>query len=755
MRLSLSTIAQPYRPAWLRMLLGHRILNGASVGAGLALLSVAMYWSAGLAVASSASIGMLIVSIGDQTSPARGKLRQLAPLLWLAAPMWLAVQLADQAPAHSEWLVGSLVCIGGFIGMLGTAWGARGAPQGFAILLAIVFAVGTPLPDQPWVAWQHAVSFELGALLFAGYAVVMSLLLNLRYRTQALADALGELAAMLRLQGQRLAATADLRENPLRALMSEQAALADKLQTARDLVLDLPSSPRELRLTGMLIAAVRLREQALACELELDMQPARAEHRITAAQAGALERFWTDLADDVDRVCWALLTGRRLSTGPVSGRTNRTNALDTAAAPVHGSGGRTETDRMPPEPSPPEPAPPEPLRNAVDAMRAEMASMLQLATRVGAEPWPGLAERARHWPKFRTSMRWPLAPLRRALAGRSPVLRYALRATLALAVGYGLGLHLPWSSHPQWILLTIAVVMRTNIAQTLQRRNARLIGTFFGCLIATGLLSLQPNPPVQFLLIATAAAIAHAFVQLRYVIAATAASVLALVAGHLLRTSGEFALAERLADTVIGTAIAWAFSYVLPAWERRQLPALLQRLRAAQLRHAEVALRGVDLADGDANWRLARREVLESLAAIEIAADRAHAEPLGVQPPLALLERVQLRSYRLLAQLGGVRIWRSQPQALHNDEAAPLMLEHLTRISAALLPGAALAAESQSASTGSATPVQVRSETVKSDEEGARLLQRLHDAVDEAQSLGADLASAQAWEAQRLHEKHR
>lgn len=715
------------------MLLGHRVLNGASVGAGLGLLSVAVYMWAGLAVAASAAIGMLIVSIGDQTSPARGKLHQLAPLLWLGAPMSLAVQLADQAPAHSDWLVGSLVCFGGFIGMLGTAWGARGAPQGFAVLLAIVFAIGTPLPEHPQVAWRHAAWFEMGAILFAVYAVTMSHLLNLRYRTQALADALGELAAMLRLQGQRLAATADRRENALRALMSEQAALADKLQTARDLVLDLPSNPRQLRLTGMLIAAVRLREQALACELELDMRPARGDHRITMAQAQALERLWADFAENVDRVSWVLLTGRRLPIEPASARPFASCTADAL--------------------------PPEPLRGVVEAMHVETTSMLQLAARTGAKPWPGLAEQSRHWPKFRTSMRWPLAPLRRALNGRAPVFRYALRVTLALAVGYGLGLHLPWSSHPQWILLTIAVVMRTNIAQTLQRRNARLIGTLIGCVIATGLLSLQPNAPIQFLLVAMAAGIAHAFVQLRYVVAATAATVLALIAGHLLRTAGDFALAERLADTLIGTAIAWAFSYVLPAWERRQLPALLQRLRNAQLRHAEVALRGVGLAESDANWRLARREVLESLAAIEIAADRARSEPRGAQPPLVLLERVQLRSYRLLAQLGGVRLWRAQAGNLQSDEAMPLILDHLKRISAALqpVPAATTTTAAPPAQTGSAAPIAVRSETLTAhdESEGTRLLQRLHDAVDEAGALGTDLAGAQSWEAARLRKKNR
>ena len=42
------------------------------------------------------------------------------------------------------------------------------------------------------------------------------------------------------------------------------------------------------------------------------------------------------------------------------------------------------------------------------------------------------------------------------------MLRYALRVSIALGAGYIVGLHLPWAAHPHWILLTIAVVMRTN-----------------------------------------------------------------------------------------------------------------------------------------------------------------------------------------------------------------------------------------------------------------------------------------------------
>ncbi|MDP9046451.1 MAG: FUSC family protein, partial [Pseudomonadota bacterium] len=564
LNLSLESIPSLRHAVWVRLLLSHRILNGLSVGVGLGTMGVLVYLVAGPLAAASVSVGMLILSIGDQVAPARGKLRQIAPLLYMAGPTTLAVQLGLLVPEHSTAVIGVLVCLGGFIGMLGTAWGLRGGPLGFALLLAIVFAMSTP-PSERWQdAFRHAALFQVGALLYSAWAVLSARLLNLRYRTQALADALNELATMLRAQAARLAATGDRRENQLRALLGEQAALADKLQTARDLVLDLPESPAELRLAGMLIAAIRVREQALACELELDMQPGRGIPPMSARQADALERLWGDFAAYLDRVCWSLYTGGKL-TGDLA-RTLQSR-IDTASE---------ETQ--------------EALRSAVEAMQGDMRRLLGLAEHGSDEPHVASTLDARDFPKFRTSMRWPIAPLKRAMSGHSPVLRYAVRVAITLGVGYVIGLHLPWAAHPQWILLTIAVVMRTNLAQTIERRNARLIGTLIGCVLVTAILSLAPPVPLQFVVLAFAAAIAHGFAQVRYLVAATAATVLALVQGHVLHTAGGFALYERLADTLIGTALAWLFSYVLPAWEQRQMPALLVRLRAALAQHARVTL---------------------------------------------------------------------------------------------------------------------------------------------------------------------
>jgi uncharacterized membrane protein YccC len=721
-------IPLPFDPAmalrgngWVRVLFGHRIMNGLGVGVGLALTFGLLYLTLGEEIAAIASVGSLIASIGDQTAPARSKWRQVTPLLWMAMPLSLATQLLRLLPEHADLWVGVLVSLGGFVGMLGNAWGARGAPLGFALLLTIVFGLSAPPPPNVPTALLHAFWFEVGALLYGGYAIVEARVLDLRYRTQALADALAEMGTMLHQQAARLDVASDRRESRVQALLDEQAALADKLQTARDLVLDKAEGARAQRLAGMLIAAIHLREHALACELELDMQPSRHREPIDAQQAQALEELWREMADNIARVCWSLFLGERLpSDFAAPFEAHRASSWKQLAA------------TLPPA-----------LSTAVEAMTRELHQLLRLAHADPAAPPGWSATEARGWPRFRTSMRWPMAPLVRSFRGHSPVLRYALRVAIGLAAGYIVALHLPWAAHPHWILLTIAVVMRANLQQTLERRNARLVGTLAGCLLAALLLSLHPPVPLQMAMLAVGAGLAHGFAQVRYLFAATSATVMALLQGQLLHTATQFALVERLADTLIGTLLAWGFSYVLPAWERRQLPALITRLRKAQVSHATIALAGDDLAVGNADWRLARREVHDSIAALALAAQRALVEPSEVQPPLGLLERIQLRSYRLLAQLGGVRIWREQPQTLAAGERDAMLTAGLERILAALK------AKSGDAADASPDHVRALSETLSPSEEDGLLQQRLHDAAVEAAALGADLDRAHDWEMTR------
>ena len=205
------------------------------------------------------------------------------------------------------------------------------------------------------------------------------------------------------------------------------------------------------------------------------------------------------------------------------------------------------------------------------------------------------------------------------------------------------------------------VVLRGSLSQTLERRNARVAGTLLGCVLALVLLSFRPSP-LQLLVASTLAlAIAHGFAVRRYLVTSVAGTVLGLVQAHLLNTGAApaFALAERLADTLIGAGLAWGFSYVLPSWERQQIPSLVRRTLEAQARHARVALAlgQFDAIENSAEleWRLARREAFDSLGALVQAAQRSLSEPRAVRPDIASLEQLQAHAYQLLAQLSAVK----------------------------------------------------------------------------------------------------
>ena len=120
--------------------------------------------------------------------------------------------------------------------------------------------------------------------------------------------------------------------------------------------------------------------------------------------------------------------------------------------------------------------------------------------------------------------------------------------------------------HGNWVLLTIAVVMRAGYGLTKQRRDDRVIGTLIGCVVAAGSVAYLPAGAlvaVQGL----AVAVTHSFARLNYRLSSSGASVTALVSLHLVQPWVSAPILVRLADTLIGAAIAHLFNYLWPRWE--------------------------------------------------------------------------------------------------------------------------------------------------------------------------------------------
>ncbi len=638
------------RRAAVRIVLSHYVTQGLSAALGLFVISALAHAVWGAFAAAVVSVGVVVCIPPDQPAPKRGKFFQLLPAAVLGLPLFFAVQFLHAEPLH----LGLLLVPASFFAFLGGAWGKRGLPIAISIMFAMIFSMAIPNHAHSGNLALTCLYFGAGSIAYLVWATLANALLNGRFRRQMLADTLLSLSELMRVQARHFGPDSGHDSTVwVTQLLQYQARLADQLQTARDILLEAPRTLRRQQLAGMLLHVLEMRDHLLVSGLDLETVKAQPEHTQMLA---ALGQVMDGLAQQIDVLADALLLGRM----PEEFLNQRAHLLS-LPWPQIDSGGSDHPGMLA-----------RGLVNRVGYLNDETQHLFAL-TRGDAQPDVGMVRA--YWQMFVSPTTWSWEPLVSLWHWDAPPLRHATRAALAIGTAYIIGVTLPWGSHDYWILLTIVVVLRGSLAQTLERRNQRVAGTLLGCLLAAALLAMHPPGWILLVGVTLAQAVAHAFAVRRYVVTAVAATLLGLLQAHMLAAgaSPTFDVLERLADTLIGAGVAWAFSYVLPSWERSQLPALVRRSVAAQARHAGVALglgqlQAVDN-EPELRWRLARREAYDSLSALVQATQRSLAEPRAVRPPLEPLGHLLTHSYQLLAQLTIVKtvLLRRRGQLLQED----------------------------------------------------------------------------------------
>jgi len=616
-------------------------MSGMTAAAGLLLISVGSRWFLGSFAAAAASIGVIVVVPTDQPAPRAGKFWQMFPAVLIGVPLFFGVRMLHADP----WHLFLLLVPATFVAFLCAAWGRRGLPLSMSAMFAVVFALAVPVRAESADALAGTGYFAAGAIGYACFATLANHALNRRYRVQLLADAILSMASLMRIQAGQFVADphAAPGASPIGRLLREQAALADQLQIARNVLLESPRTRRRQRLAGMFLRLLEVRDQLLACELDVDLL---RPHPDQIPVLEALQLMLAAHAGHMEAIADALLTGGTAERFKSARAALETLPRGPAEAPP-AADGLPSADMLA-----------RGVAARVGNISNEIADLSALAR---GESEPELAVIRASWQMFISPTSWSWQPIGGLWRWDAPPLRHAIRASLAIATAFGISRILPWGTHAYWILLTIVVVLRGSLAQTLERRNSRVAGTLVGSVIATALLAAEAPQAVLTLIITLAQGVAHAFAVKRYLVTAVAATVLALLQAHLLNAdlSPAFGAFERIADTFIGVGLAWAFCYVLPAWERTQIPALIARTLEAQARHAHLSLELGQLTDVDnrpeLQWRLARREAYDSLSALVMAAQRSLSEPRAVRPPLEPLSRLLAHSYQLLAQLTAVK----------------------------------------------------------------------------------------------------
>jgi uncharacterized membrane protein YccC len=637
-------------------------LNGLSVALGIACVQVVFSMLGGSMAAQLALSGAVCTSLADVPNT--------RPRTWhrvtAAAALSALAALAAGALRPYPVALGLGLAVMAFIASMTLAWGARAGAVSFAPVLSLVFAMALPPGREPLLqaaAWNAA-----GSLAYLAWALLTAQGLRTCYESLALQRALDAAATLLRVRGRLMLATpTDAgRAATMKAWVAAEAALADALQAARDFLFPAPDTTSAHRDTAMLLRVIDLRDVLLASRLDLELLGTDPHGRwVLQRVAEGLERIATALQ--------AAAAARRDGTVPA-----RLAAADFEFNKLfdgHPLPADDQRRRLLPALS-------ERLRNlGVDALRIHAA--LQGDVDVAALSRPQLQ-------RFVAPEGWPLRDLRAQATLGAPVLRHALRFALALGSAYFLALTLPWASHPHWLVLSVAVVLRGSLEQTLARRNARVAGTLLGCALVVVLAGLKSALWLGLVFL-VAVGVAHASVLRRYWLAAAAATVMALLQAHAVNPSAGFALAERAADTVLGALLAWAFSYVLPSWERRNLPRAVRRVQTELAAYAAHVLQ-VEATD-PYEQRLARRRAYEALADVASALQRSSAEPAAVRVPAAAVAALVDHGQRFMAHLSAVRMMqarRTQPGAAAG--VAPVLLQSRSALVALLGPGRPAAA---------------------------------------------------------------
>lgn len=612
-------------------LFSHYIYRGLRSATGVIGLTLIAMQFMDLPSAMVVSVGALCTSLMDLPSPLPHKFNEMLASVLLCTAVTALVALATPFPRVMPFV---LVLVTFLAGMM-TVYGNKTMPLQFSMLFVMTLTINEEFVVRK--ALEHSALFGAGALGYLLYAMTVSWLLERRTRQQILAESLYEMAGYLEIKAAFYDAGTDYDEQ-FNLLVRQQIVVAERQQAARDMVLRGNRTPHDGLLVQVHLRMLDLYEYLLSTNTDYALL--RQTFGGTPVLDG-LRRLVLGLCKDLEEIAYDVTRGRP-SYSAFDYRPDLRKVED-------------EIDQL--RHHHVSPAAMSALRDTLEMIRGAITLLGQLheASRTPVEPakvMPGS-----DMTPFLTRQKYEFAVVRDNLHWRSPAFRFALRITMAVAVGLWLGDRLPYASHSYWILLTIVVILKPNFSMTKQRYNDRLIGTLIGCIVSVGILRWVHEPLVLIGILYLALVASAAFVTIKYRYTAIAACIQVLIQINLLIPGSQTVVGERLVDTVIGGIIASIFSFVLPSWEYRAIPKLVENVLQANRRYIAATR---DLltrkSTDDFAYRVQRKQFMDNLSALIGSFQRMLDEPRSRHRAVDNLSRFIVQNYLVAAHVAAARI---------------------------------------------------------------------------------------------------
>jgi uncharacterized membrane protein YccC len=219
------------------------------------------------------------------------------------------------------------------------------------------------------------------------------------------------------------------------------------------------------------------------------------------------------------------------------------------------------------------------------------------------------------------------------LSLKSSAFRHSLRVCIASLAGFIIVNLLSYGHHSYWVLMTIAFMLKPAFSLTKQRNVERIVGTFAGGIVGILILVFIPDKTVHFVLMVILMIATYSFMRIQYLVMVICMTPYILILFSFLGSNFKLVAEERILDTLLGCAIAFAAGYFLfPRWESDQLKQYMQGILKANAAYLQKIIDALSGKKPDMlEYKLARKDVYLNSANLSAAFQRMLSEPKSKQ----------------------------------------------------------------------------------------------------------------------------
>jgi uncharacterized membrane protein YccC len=553
-----------------RFIYSHYFVTALRLTFGVLLVFVIGYLATDTITASIAAIGATYVAFIDRPAPmwARAKEMFVGALLGVMGVSLTGFML-DQPLA----LTITMVTLAFFFSML-VVYGARGATVGLACMTLAIITMSSGLTPDKVV--DYSLISVAGAFGYIVYSMLSGKLLQLREEQQCLSIALFATSRYLTARAHMYEDGVDI-DQRYREMIGTQAQMIAAKQAAYDAMLGHMSAQSVQRSRERLIVWNVMIDSTVLLDLLISTQTDYRLLHQKLPQSNALvlmHDILSNTASELEQIGLAVARQTKAVDTRTAAHASLAELQTEVAAMKDGGFAQTEPETY---------AICLHILNRLTKMRALVDQMIDQTHRQAhtevlqpsylEKPLIGLVSSQSFSPKrFISHLRLD-----------SAAFRYALRVSLAVALAMTAGMLMTNThGHGYWIVLTVIVIMKPTFSLSKQRNINRLIGTLTGCVATFALLHLITDPNILLIVFAASLAMCFVFfVTSNYRVYSFFICITVLLMLHALLPQSVGLPLERAIDTIIGSVIALACSFVLPWWESKSMPSVAKNAISA------------------------------------------------------------------------------------------------------------------------------------------------------------------------------